>query len=63
MGARRSGFKEQTVPSPKPTSFRMDPNLKAALETAAAEDGRSISQMLDRILRAWLIERGYLPKR
>lgn len=45
-----------------PTSFRMDADVKAALERAAADDQRSTTQMLQRILRAWLIEKGYLPQ-
>lgn len=45
-----------------PTSIRLDPDLKAALTAAAEDDGRSVSAMTDRILRAWLIERGFLPK-
>jgi predicted transcriptional regulator len=45
---------------PIPTSMRLDPDLKAALERAAKHDGRSASSMLDRILRAWLVEKGFL---
>lgn len=44
---------------PLPTSIRLDPDLKAALEEAAAADGRSLANMIDRILRAWLEERGH----
>ena len=43
-------------------TFRSYPDLKAALERAALEDGRSVSSLVDRVLRAWLIERGHLPK-
>ena len=45
-----------------PTSFRMDGEVKEALARAAAADGRTTSNMLDRILRAWLIEHGFMPK-
>ena len=45
---------------PVPTSVRLDPELKAALERAAKSDGRSASSMLDRVLRSWLIEKGFL---
>jgi hypothetical protein len=41
-------------------SFRIDAPVKAALERAAAADDRSVSSMVDRILRAWLIEKGFL---
>ena len=37
-------------------------DLKAALEQAALEDGRSVSSLVDRVLRAWLVERGHLPR-
>lgn len=46
--------------SPSPTSMRLAPEIKAALEKAAKDDGRSVSSMTDRILRAWLTEKGYL---
>ena len=45
---------------PMPTSMRLDPELKAALERAAKQDGRSVSSMLDRVLRSWLVEKGFL---
>jgi hypothetical protein len=46
---------------PVPTSIRLDLELKAALEDAAAADGRSLANMIDRILRAWLEERARKP--
>lgn len=45
-----------------PLGFRVEPALKEALERAARDDERSVSSMVERILRAWLIERGYLQK-
>jgi len=45
-----------------PTSVRLDADLKAALARAAEDDGRSVSSLMDRILRAWLVARGYLAK-
>ena len=45
---------------PLPTSMRLDADVKAALEKAAAADGRSVSNLTDRILREWLTGRGYL---
>jgi predicted transcriptional regulator len=45
---------------PVPTSVRLDPELKAALESAAKKDGRSMSSMLDRILRKWLESEGHI---
>ena len=41
-------------PRPLPTSIRLDPELKTRLEIAAASDGRSLSNLIDRVLRAWL---------
>jgi len=43
-----------------PTSIRLDPEIKAGLERAATADGRSISNLLDRILREWLVAKGHL---
>jgi len=45
-----------------PLGFRVEPDLKAALEKAAKDDDRSVSSLVERILKAWLTERGYLPK-
>jgi hypothetical protein len=45
-----------------PLGFRVEPELKAALERAAADDGRSVSGMAERILREWLIANSYLSK-
>ncbi|HYD70732.1 ribbon-helix-helix protein, CopG family [Azospirillum sp.] len=43
-------------------SFRVPIELKEALERAAKDDERSVSFMVERVLRNWLIENGYLPK-
>lgn len=40
--------------------FRIDPDTKALLESAAAKDGRSISSLLYVIVREWLRTNGYL---
>jgi hypothetical protein len=45
-----------------PTSMRLDPEIKAALEKAAADDDRSVSSLVERILKEWLREKGYLEK-
>lgn len=45
-----------------PTSIRLDPDVKAALGRAARDDDRSVSSLVERVLKAWLNERGYLPK-
>jgi len=45
-----------------PISLRLAAEVKTALEKAAKEDERSLSAMAERILKAWLIDRGYLPK-
>jgi uncharacterized protein (DUF1778 family) len=45
-----------------PISFRLTPDKKQALETAAEADSRSVSSMLDKIVSDWLKEQGYLPK-
>ena len=43
-----------------PTSMRLDEDLKAALEKAAKADGRSVSNLTERILSDWLVARGFL---
>jgi len=43
-----------------PLGVRVEPEIKAALERAAKADDRSVSSMVERILRAWLVEKGYL---
>jgi len=45
-----------------PTSMRLDPIIKEALARAAADDDRSVSTLVERILKAWLVEKGYLGK-
>ena len=43
-----------------PIAFRIDADVKAALEEAAEADLRSVSALTQLILRNWLTERGYL---
>jgi len=45
-----------------PTSIRLDPKVKKALDKAAAEDSRSLNNMIEKILTDWLREHGYLLK-
>ena len=45
-----------------PTSMRLDPEIKAAIERAAKDDDRSVSSLVERILKEWLVRRGYLPQ-
>ncbi len=40
----------------------MDPKVRKALDKAAADDSRSLNNMIEKILTDWLRERGYLPK-
>ena len=43
-----------------PIGFRIDPEIKSALEAAAKADDRSLSSLVTIILRDWLRERGHL---
>ncbi len=43
-----------------PTSMRLDPDVKAALAAAAVAEDRSVSNLVERILRAWLVEHGHM---
>jgi hypothetical protein len=60
IDAIRSG---QQVPQGKssPIGFRVEPELKEALERAAKADDRSVSSLVERILKQWLTEKGFLP--
>ena len=44
-----------------PVSFRLPLPTKEALENAAKDDVRSVSSLMEKILKDWLVERGYLP--
>lgn len=50
--------------SPKslPVSVRLPPKVKAAAETAAKEDARSLSSFIEKLLTDHLRKKGYLPK-
>lgn len=41
---------------------RVQPEVKAALEKAAADDLRSISSLIEKVLTEWLREKGYLTR-
>lgn len=45
-----------------PVSFRLPAVKKAALEKAAADDTRSVSSMIEKVLTDWLKANGYLKK-
>ncbi|MBF0304196.1 MAG: ribbon-helix-helix protein, CopG family [Alphaproteobacteria bacterium] len=45
-----------------PLGVRVEPEVKDALERAAKADDRSVSSLVERILKAWLIEKGYLER-
>ncbi|MBP2310748.1 ribbon-helix-helix domain-containing protein [Azospirillum soli] len=46
----------------QPTSVTLAPDVKEALTKAAKDDDRSVSSLVERVLRNWLIEQGYLQK-
>jgi len=45
-----------------PLGFRVEPEVKVALEKAAKDDARSVSSLIQLILTDWLRERGYLAR-
>lgn len=45
-----------------PISFRLPPEVKAALEEAAKADTRSVSSLMEKLVTTWLKEQGHLPK-
>jgi hypothetical protein len=46
----------------KPTSIRIDQDIKTALAKAASDDDRTVASLIVKILRDWLKANGYLPK-
>lgn len=51
----------QMVQKGVPVSFRLLPEVKAALDAAAKSDHRSVSSLLDKLVTEWLRENGQLP--
>jgi hypothetical protein len=45
-----------------PVSFRLPADVKTAAEKAAADDHRSLSSLLEKVLADYLRKKGYLPK-
>lgn len=45
-----------------PLGFRVEPEVKAALEAAAKADMRSVSSLIEKILVEWLRANGHMPK-
>ncbi|MBP0493997.1 hypothetical protein [Roseomonas indoligenes] len=43
-------------------ALRVSPEVREALTVAAAEDDRSVSNLVERILSMWLREKGYLAQ-
>jgi hypothetical protein len=46
-----------------PLSFRLLPATKRRLDRAAADDSRSVSSFLEKLVTDWLRENGYLEAR
>lgn len=44
------------------TMARIDADLKAMAENAAAKENRSVSNLMETALRLYLIEKGYMDK-
>jgi hypothetical protein len=45
-----------------PVNLRIRPSLKEAAEKAAADDQRSLTSLIEKLLTDYLREYGYLPK-
>ena len=43
-------------------NLRIEPSLKVAAEKAAADDHRSLTSLIEKLLADYLRERGYLPR-
>jgi hypothetical protein len=44
-----------------PLGIRLTPDIRAALTKAAADDARSVSSLIGKVLADWLKAKGYLP--
>ena len=49
-------------PKTAQVNLRLQPSLKTAAEKAAADDHRSLTSLIEKLLADYLRERGYLPK-
>jgi hypothetical protein len=43
-----------------PLGVRLNPETKAALDKAAKDEARSLSNLIERVLTEWLKAKGYL---
>ena len=43
-----------------PLGLRVEPEMKEALERAARAEDRSVSYLVDRVMRQWLVQQGHL---
>ena len=43
-------------------NLRIEPELKHAAEKAAADDRRSLTSLIEKLLAEYLRKKGYLPK-
>jgi hypothetical protein len=50
----------QKPPLGSPLGFRVNPEMKAALGSAAKDDARSVSSLAQKIITEWLKAKGYL---
>ena len=48
------------MPKTAAIGVRVDPKIKEAAERAAADDHRSVASLLEKLLTAYLTEKGYL---
>ena len=44
-----------------PVFIRVESKTKAAIEKAAADEQRSVSNLIERVMTEWLRHNGYLP--
>jgi uncharacterized protein (DUF1778 family) len=53
-------YEKVIMPKEAPIAFRIDAEVKTALQRAAVADRRSLSSLVDKILVEWLRLNGYL---
>ena len=62
VAIRRHFAYQRQMPKTPSVGVRLDPEMKAALEKAAAADARSLSSLIAKIVSEWVRENGWLKR-
>jgi hypothetical protein len=62
VAIRRHSAYQRQMPKTPSVGVRLDPEVKAALEKAAAADARSLSSLIAKIVSEWVRRNGWVRK-